>query len=356
MNFYKFLRPFLFMLPAETAHDMSIIFLKTIIKTKRPKIVEEILSNHIFDLYFSNPVGLAAGYDKNAEIFAKLYYYNFGFVECGTVTPQAQSGNPKPRLFRLTNDRAIINRFGFNNVGMEKFAKNLENGKSNLPNGYPIGVNIGKNKLQEDFLADYLTLVEQFYHKAHYLTINISSPNTPNLRDIQSSHNLEKLISKISDLSEVLARTHNRKTPIVYKIAPDQTEESLQDICDISLKHKIDGLIISNTTISRPGSLQSHLKTETGGLSGAPIKTLANKVLSEVYKTTKGKIKIIGVGGIESADDAYYRILNGASLIQIYSSLVYQGFNLSQQINIDLAEKLKMNGFKNIKEAIGAVI
>lgn len=356
MNFYKFLRPFLFMLPAETAHDMSIIFLKTILKTKRPKFAEEILSNHIFDLYFTNPVGLAAGYDKNAEIFAKLYYYNFGFVECGTVTPKAQSGNTKPRLFRLSEDRAIINRFGFNNVGMEKFAENLEQGKAILPNGYPVGVNIGKNKLQEDFLADYLTLVEQFYNKAHYLTINISSPNTPNLRDIQSSHNLEKLISNVSNLSKRLAKKNNKKTPIIYKIAPDQTDESLQDICNISLKHNIDGLIISNTTISRPDSLQSQHKIETGGLSGAPLKTLANKILSEVYKTCEGKIKIIGVGGIESADDAYYRILNGASLVQIYSSLVYQGFGLAQQINIELAEKLKMNGFKNIKEAIGAAL
>jgi dihydroorotate dehydrogenase len=344
------------MLPAEKAHDISILFLKTLAKTQRPDFAEKILVNHLFGLYFTNPVGLAAGYDKNAEVFSKLYNYNFGFVECGTVTPKAQSGNDKPRLFRLTEDRAVINRFGFNNVGMEQFTKNLENGKSSLPSGYPIGVNIGKNKLQEDFLADYLTLLEQFYNKAHYLTINISSPNTPNLRDIQSSHNLENLISNINNLALELEKKHDTRTPILYKIAPDQTEESLQDICDISLKHNIDGLIISNTTITRPDSLISKHKHETGGLSGAPLKTLANKILADVYKATNGKIKIIGVGGIESADDAYYRILNGASLIQIYSSLVYQGFGLAQKINIDLAEKLKMNGFKNISEAIGAGI
>ncbi|MBT4988944.1 MAG: quinone-dependent dihydroorotate dehydrogenase [Rickettsiales bacterium] len=355
MGYYKYLRPFLFLLPEEFSHNLSINYLKYLSFKKRSEL-SHILENHIFDMYFTNPVGLAAGYDKNAEVFSKLYNYNFGFIECGTVTPEPQIGNEKPRLFRLKEDNAIINRFGFNNVGMLEFQKNFTKGKNKIPAGFPIGINIGKNKHQEDFLSDYLTLVERFYPVANYLTINISSPNTPNLRDIQSLDNLDTLARNIRNLSKRLEKDHNKKIPILYKIAPDQTEESLQDICLISTKYKFDGLIISNTTTTRPELLKSKNKNESGGLSGKPLKTLANRILSEIYIETDGKIPLIGVGGIDSADDAYYRILNGASLVQIYSGLIYKGLDLANQINKELAYTLKINGFMNVSEAIGSGI
>jgi len=190
MSCYKLLRPLLFLFPEECSHDLSILYFKYLALSKRREF-SNILRNDVLDMHFTNPIGLAAGYDKNAQIFSKLYSYNFGFIECGTVTPKAQSGNSKPRLFRLKEDEAIINRFGFNNVGMEEFAQNIKGGKKHIPAEFPIGINIGKNKLQEDFLSDYLTLIEKFYPLANYLTINISSPNTPNLRDIQSRDNLE---------------------------------------------------------------------------------------------------------------------------------------------------------------------
>ncbi|MBL6784881.1 MAG: quinone-dependent dihydroorotate dehydrogenase [Rickettsiales bacterium] len=355
MNCYKLIRPLIFLLPEEFSHDLASSLIKNFTFKKRLK-TEEILSQHVLNTLFTNPVGLAAGFDKNAELFDQLYKYNFGFIECGTVTPKSQNGNAKPRLFRLPKDRALINRFGFNNVGMQKFAHNFNNNRTKLPSGYPLGINIGKNKNQEDFLSDYLSLIEKFYNEASYLTINISSPNTPNLRDIQNFANLNNLMENVDSLKQALENKFNKKTPILYKIAPDQTEESLQDICILSRKYKIDGLIISNTTITRPDYLRSKNKAESGGLSGAPLKTLANQILANIYKETDGKITLIGVGGIESGDDAYYRILNGASLIQIYSSLIYNGLGIVNKINKELSHLLKMNGFTNIKEAIGAAI
>ena len=278
---YKYLKTILFCFPAEFCHDLSIVYLNNCVKAKKIK-QDPILNQNLLGLQFESPIGLAAGYDKNAQIFDKSFGFNFGFAECGTVTPKPQSGNVKPRLFRLTKDQAIINRFGFNNVGKKQFLKNYRKGKKHLDPNFPIGINIGKNKDQIDNIADYLDLIEFFYPYANYLTINISSPNTKGLRDIQTKENLELLMTKVNKLIKNLKENNNYAPPILYKIAPDQSENSLQDICDLALQYQIDGMIISNTTISRPKSLKSKYKNEIGGLSGKPLNQMANKLLGEI--------------------------------------------------------------------------
>jgi dihydroorotate dehydrogenase len=340
---YNFARPMLFKLDAETAHNLSLAALKI---TPIPVLgnTDEALATDVAGLHFPNPVGLAPGYDKNAEVPVEIMRLGFGFCEVGTLTPLPQSGNPKPRLFRLVEDEAVINRMGFNNDGQKVAIARLRNIPASWLCG-PLGVNIGANKDSEDRIADYVTGVRDMAPYADYLTINISSPNTPGLRALQDKSALNDLLARA-----MAARPDS--TPVFLKVAPDLEPADIDDIVEVSLKQGIAALIVSNTTITRP-LLQSRHASETGGLSGAPLRDLAQQRLVDFRKASGGKMPLIGVGGISSAEDAYSRIRAGASLVQIYSALVYEGPGLARKINTGLARLLKRDGFSNIADAVG---
>ncbi len=343
---YNFVRPLIFKLDPEIAHNLAINFLKFLPRAATISVLNreyENLKQNLWNLDFANPFGMAAGFDKNAEVALTLAKFGFGFVEVGTVTPKAQIGNEKPRIFRLEEDRAIINRLGFNNSGAENFAKNVEKFFPQIK--IPLGINIGKNKDTEDAISDYLLLLERFGDKASYITINISSPNTKNLRDLQKEDQLDLF------LSEIMKR--KKKAPILLKVAPDLNVDEQEKIAEIVLKNKIDGMIISNTTIDRNLNLKSKYASESGGLSGAPLFKKSNEVLKNFHKFTQGQIPLVGVGGIASASDAYEKIKCGASLVQIYSAFIYQGFGLVEEIKKELSELVAKDGFKNVSESIG---
>ncbi len=352
---YRIFRPFIFLLDAEKAHNSAINFLK-----KFPKIAAFFIFNkkyknlqqRLCGLDFVSPIGMAAGFDKNAEIVEVLHKFGFGFVEAGTVTPLAQIGNEKPRIFRLKKDKAIINRLGFNNLGAENFAKNIEKiDKKTII----LGINIGKNKDTQNALDDYIYLLERFYDKASYITLNVSSPNTQNLRDLQGEQYLDEFLAAILARRNELAKNTKIKTPIFLKIAPDLELSEQKAIASLVLKHKVDAVIISNTTISRPQNLKSEQcqVLEKGGLSGLPLFELSNEVLRNFYKLTRGRVVLIGVGGVENAQDVYTKIRLGASLVQIYSSFIYQGFGSVAKMKKDLSKMVKKDGFQNISQAIG---
>ncbi len=306
---------------------------------------DPVLASRHWDLDFPNPLGLAAGFDKNGEVPDAMLALGFGFTEIGSVTPRPQPGNPKPRLFRLSQDDAVINRMGFNNSGLDAVAGRLA---ARARRGV-VGANLGKNKDTEDAASDYVKGVETLGPLADYLVINVSSPNTPGLRALQGRAPLAALIGRTR---EAVAKLPAAK-PLLLKIAPDLTEEDRVDIADVALASGLDGLIVSNTTITRPASLRSAVATETGGLSGAPLFAPSTKLLGEMYKLTGGKILLIGVGGIGSGQQAYAKIRAGASLLQLYSALVYGGPTLIPRINRDLAALLKRDGFATLTEAIG---
>jgi dihydroorotate dehydrogenase len=339
---YSALKPLLFLFDAESAHNMSLAALRCS-PLNQPK-GDARLAQTLAGLDFSNPVGLAPGYDKNAEVIGKAFGLGFGFVEAGTVTPLPQAGNPKPRLFRLIEDRAVINRMGFNNDGMEVVAARLLRLGSVRKAG-PVGINIGANKDSEDRIADYAKAIARLGPLADYVTVNISSPNTPGLRALQDKGALNELLAKVRDAAPT-------GKSIFLKVAPDLEPQDIDDIADVAIKNRIGALIVSNTTISRP-ALQSRHASETGGLSGEPLRDLAQLRLRDFRKATGGAVPLIGVGGIATAEDAYARIRAGASLIQIYSALVYEGPGLARRINAGLAGLLERDGFSNIADAIG---
>ena len=357
MNIYQFFRPLIFKIEPEKAHNLALNYLKFLPKfsalLSAPKNYEN-LNNSVWNLNFSNPIGMSAGFDKNAEIIMPLFNFGFGFVEAGTTTPIPQAGNEQPRIFRLIEDQAVINRLGFNNLGANYFYDNLS--KINKTSSQIIGVNIGKNKDTIDSSADYILLLEKFYNHADYITINISSPNTKNLRDIQNENLLNDFLQKIAKHKIDLQKISNKNTPILLKIAPDLEYEQQKNIAKIVLDNAIDGVIISNTTIERNINLKSSKSVEIGGLSGKPLFEKSTEVLRNFYRLTDGKIPLIGVGGISNANDAYAKIKNGASLVQIYSAFIYQGFGLVEDIKKQLSENLKKDGFKNISEAIGCSV
>jgi dihydroorotate dehydrogenase len=298
-------------------------------------------------LRFSNPVGLAAGFDKDARVPDAMAKLGFGFVECGTVTPRPQAGNPKPRLFRLTEDHAVINRMGFNNDGMTAMATRL--GRREDKAG-TLGINIGANKDSADRIADYRTGFAALGKLADYVTVNISSPNTPGLRGLQNRDDLEKLLGMLSE--ERASR--GWRVPLLLKIAPDIDDASMDDIAQVCLSARIEGLIVTNTTIARPASLKSPLAKESGGLSGAPLFAPSTGVLKAMRKRVGTKLTLVGVGGIASGADAYAKIRAGASLVQLYTALAYQGPSLIGRIKSELRAALKRDGFKTVGEAIGA--
>ena len=337
-------------LPPELAHSFSIQVLKYI-NLKYDSINDPILSQHILGLDFPNPIGLAAGFDKNAEVISSMFSLGFGFIEVGTITPLPQNGNPKPRVFRLEEDKGIINSLGFNNKGILKAKKNLIKLKSSSNKNRIVGVNLGINKNSKDSINDYLFGIESFCNLANYITINISSPNTVGLRDLQLRGKIENLIKQVVLKREKIDSL--TKIPIFIKISPDLNDDQLRDLALISLANNIDGLIITNTTINRPNNLLSKNKNFKGGLSGKPLFQASNKILKKMYNLTNGQIILIGVGGISSGSDCYEKIKSGASLIQLYSALTFSGPSLISKIKKELVDLIKTDGYKNISDLIG---
>ncbi len=329
-------------LDPETAHRLAIRALQ-VVPLPAPAADDPILETRIAGLTLSNPVGLAAGLDKNGEALEGLSRLGFGAVECGSVTPKAQPGNPRPRLFRLSEDRGIINRMGFNNEGLEPFAERL----ARRPRRTAIGANLGANKDTEDKAADYVTGLKRLAGLADYFTINISSPNTPGLRALQGREALDDLLGRIHE-----ARPADG-SPVFLKIAPDLSSDEIGMITEAAMAHGLDALIVSNTTLERPASLRSRFAAETGGLSGAPVRPFALKALTAAAEAAQGRLALIAVGGIETGEDAYARIRAGASAIQVYSGLIYAGPGMVGQIKRDLAQRLRADGFNGINEAIG---
>jgi len=343
MSFYAFLRPLVFALDAERAHRLTLGVLR--LKPARGRApVDPGLAVNVAGLAFPNPVGLAAGFDKDAQVPDAMLSLGFGFVEVGTLTPFPQPGNPRPRLFRLSEDRAVINRMGFNNGGQAAAFERLlkRRGRPGI-----VGVNIGANKDAADRIADYANGVRVMKDVADYLTVNISSPNTPGLRALQSRAALDEL------LAGVMEARGGARPPIFLKVAPDLEPADIDDIASVSAHRRVDGLIVSNTTISRP-KLRSIHAAETGGLSGAPLHDLALRRLRDFRIATGGRMPLIAAGGIGSAEEAYARIRAGASLVQLYSALVFQGPGLARRILRDLPKLLKRDGFDRVEQAIGA--
>lgn len=347
---YTLAKPLIRCVQPETAHHMALGALKRSMVSGAP-YDDPVLETTVFGRAFKNPVGLAAGFDKDADVPMQALRLGFGFVEIGSVTPKPQPGNPLPRLFRLDRDAAVINRMGFNSKGADYAAKRLSQLPLSRTSGV-IGVNLGKNKESDDAAADYVTGIEKLARFADYIVVNVSSPNTPGLRALQDKAELATLIDKVRD---ALNKAIDGETPpLLVKVAPDLTDDDIADIADIANGGAVDGLIATNTTIERPSSLQDLQKEETGGLSGKPLLEPSTKVLADFYKATDGKVPLIGVGGILSGDDAYKKIRAGAALVQLYSGMVFEGPSMPGRICRDLADLLKRDGFEHVADAVGA--
>jgi dihydroorotate dehydrogenase len=342
MALYPLLRPAIFAIDAERAHRLTIRALK-LKPPGKPAAPDPALGIRVGGLDFPNPVGLAAGFDKDAEVFAQMLGLGFGFVEVGTLTPRPQAGNPKPRLFRLPEDQAVINRLGFNNRGQAEAAVRLA--KRRRGRGI-VGINIGANKDSEDRIGDYARGVRTMAPLADYLTVNISSPNTPGLRALQDKGALTEL------LAAVAAERGANGPPVFLKVAPDLEPQDVEDIAEAAMGQRVDALIVANTTISRP-ALKSHRREESGGLSGAPLEPLALERLRDFRRVTGGALPLIAAGGIASGADAWARIRAGASLVQLYSALVYHGPGLARRIARELGLLMEQEGFASLAEAVG---
>ena len=349
MTITNFLFKIVRKLDPERAHSLTIQALKLGITPKYSNKSDEVLTSEVFGMKFQNPVGLAAGFDKSAEAFDSLDKLGCGFIEVGTLTLKPQVGNERPRVFRLEEDQAIINRYGFNNDGLSRAGKRLS---KRIKSTGVLGINIGINKDSTTPIADYVEALRIVSPLADYITINISSPNTPGLRDLQSSEKLEKLLRSI-EKSRSKNAGQTLTPPILLKIAPDLTEKEIKEIARIALKTRVSGLIISNTTVTRPALLKGLRKTEQGGLSGPPLFELSTKKLAQTYLACKGKIPLIGVGGVDSAETAYAKIRAGASLVQLYTAITYRGPCLFKSINDGLNLLIKNDNFRNVRDAIG---
>ncbi|HWZ36778.1 MAG TPA: quinone-dependent dihydroorotate dehydrogenase [Bradyrhizobium sp.] len=348
--FDAFSLPLLRWLDPEDAHRLAIQGLK-FLPPMRLRSDDSKLAVRAFGLNFPNPVGMAAGFDKNAEVPDALLKLGFGFVEIGTVTPRPQSGNPRPRLFRLERDEGVINRMGFNNDGAAAVLRRLA---ARANQGGIVGVNVGANKDSADRVADYVQLIEMFAPLASYFTVNVSSPNTPGLRNLQQASQLDDLLAKVIDARERV-REKAGDTPVLLKIAPDLGLAELDDVVHIARSRRVDGMIVANTTLARPAHLREGARaTEQGGLSGRPLLRLATRMVAETYVRAEGAFPLIGVGGIDSGGAALTRIRAGASLIQLYSSLVYKGIGLVEDIKRDLASTLLRTGRESLSEIVGA--
>jgi len=356
-------RPILFRLPAESAHEFALRSLSLALgSTTTRKFVARRLQREPFGklqrfgIEFSNPIGLAAGFDKNGTAAPALAALGFGFIEVGSVTSEPQPGNPRPRLFRLPQDRALINRAGFNNCGAAQLAENIKRRRPECI----IGVNIGKsrNVAIEDAIPDYLRSFDAVYDVADYVAVNVSSPNTPNLRELQRPDMLAELIKNLQQRNDELARQRSLAglKPLLVKIAPDLTEAEIESIVKVSTSQSIAGIIATNTTVRREGLRTSRAEIAAcgeGGLSGAPLSARANEVIALIYRLTQGKLPIVGVGGVFTAADAWEKICAGASLIQLYTGFIYEGPSVARRINEGMAEILQREGFGSLDEAVG---
>jgi dihydroorotate dehydrogenase len=343
--------PVLKALPPETAHRATITALKLGLGPVAGEPDDPVLAVTLWGRHFANPIGLAAGFDKDAEVVDPMLRLGLGFVEIGSVTPRAQPGNPRPRAFRLPDHQALINRYGFNNRGHAAAVARLEARRANGAAGPGLlGINVGRNKDSRDPDADYAAGIRAFARLADYLVVNISSPNTPGLRAMQSREPLQRLL-----VAATAARADGTaRPPLLVKIAPDLTPEDLEDVAEVALAAGIDGLIVSNTTIARPAGLPPDLAGEPGGLSGRPLMQPSTAVLRRMAKLVAGRLPLVGVGGVASGADAYAKIRAGASLVQLYTALAYRGPGLVGEIRRDLAGRLRADGFRSVAEAVGA--
>ncbi len=346
MSLHDLALPVMRRMDPERAHRLTIRALKAGLGPRASASVDPVLETTLAGIRLPNPIGLAPGFDKNAEVFGPMLAAGFGFVEAGTVTPLPQEGNPRPRIFRLAEDRAVINRMGFNNEGLEAVAARLAKRGRGV-----VGANIGANKDSEDRIGDYVTGLTRLWGLADYFTINVSSPNTPGLRALQTQGALQELLGR---LSEARARLPARgRVPTFLKVAPDLEDAEIETIVETTVAEGLEGIVVSNTTLSRP-NLGSANREESGGLSGAPLFELSTQVLARFSAVAEGRLALIGAGGVASGEQAYAKILAGASAVQLYSAMVYAGPGLVQRIARDLAARLKAEGFLNLAEAVGA--
>ena len=350
---YRTLRPLLFRLPPETAHELALHSLSLLPPGffSKPEISNPITR---FGLSFPNPVGLAAGFDKNGIALQSLAALGFGFIEAGTVTYHPQLGNPRPRLFRLPQDQALINRAGFNNGGAAAFVKRVERHRPDCV----LGVSIGKSKITplDEATGDYLQSFELVYKVADYIAVNVSSPNTPQLRELQQAEQLTGLLSALQSRGQELQQRYQKRVPLLVKLSPDLQRSELEMIVDVLRSLKIDGIIATNTTVSRDNLRTAAARVASygeGGLSGKPLRSVSTEMIAQLYRLTAGQIPLIGVGGIFTAEDAWEKISAGASLIQLYTGFIYQGPNIAQQINEGLARILAREGLANVDAAVG---
>lgn len=342
--------PMTHLLDPETAHNLAVKILKWGLVPRQKTEDPRTLRTSVFGFNLTNPIGMAAGFDKQGEAVEGLHKIGFGFVEIGSVTPKPQSGNAKPRVFRLPQDRAVINRYGFNSDGHDVVWKRLKKLKENKHFNGIVGINLGKNKESKDAVRDYIDGIKKFMDVADYFVINVSSPNTPGLRSLQSKQSLKQLLTSVNEAREVLGS----KQPLLLKLAPDLSDSERQDVADVILQKKsnVDGLILCNTTIARPNLIDPN-REESGGLSGAPLTDISTAMISDMYKRTRGSIPIIGVGGIFSGTDVYAKIKAGASLVELYTSYIYNGPPIVSKIKRELCEILEADGFSSVNDAIG---
>ena len=344
---FSVLRPFLFNLDPEVAHDLAIKSLKlNPLPSKMFEVEDEQMLNiQILGQNFPNPIGLAAGFDKSAEVYNSIIKLGFGFVEVGTVTPLKQFGNPKPRIFRLENDRALINRLGFNNDGMELIKSRI---KSKEKKGI-LGINIGPNKDTKNQKNDFCLGLKNFFDIADYITVNISSPNTKGLRDFHDQEKLKELLVALNKIK----KDNKSNIPLLLKVSPDIDENDIPEIIDVVMNNNISAIVLTNTTIGNRENLKDNAKNEQGGLSGEPLQKFSTNMIKKFYKLLNGKIPIIGVGGVNSGKSAYEKIIAGASLLQLYTGFVYRGPSTAKDIKKELIQILRSEGIKNIKDVIG---
>jgi dihydroorotate dehydrogenase len=349
IDLYPLVGPVLRALDPERAHGATIALLKSGLVPAAAGPDDPVLAQALWGIGFANPVGLAAGFDKNAEVPDAMLRQGFGFVEVGSVTPRPQPGNPRPRVFRLPVQGALINRYGFNNDGLDAVAARLS---SRQARPGIVGANIGKNKDTAEAADDYAAGIRRLAPLVRYLVVNVSSPNTPGLRTLQGRGPLEALLGR--SLEARAAAGLAKEPPLLLKVAPDLTEEDKADIAEVALASGIDGLVVSNTTVSRPAGLPPDVAAQAGGLSGTPLMAPSTRVLSEFYALTGGRLPLVGVGGIASGEDAYAKVRAGASLVQLYTALVYRGPALVAQIKRDLASLLRRDGYSSLAQAVGA--
>jgi len=361
MVYRSLVRRLLFSLPPETAHELALHSLSLL----RPKVINDLVTQRYasrstpvnrFGISFPNPVGLAAGFDKDGVALPALCALGFGFIEAGTVTFHAQPGNPRPRLFRLPEDKALINRAGFNNAGAAAFAERVKRERPQCV----LGVSIGKSKITplEKATEDYLASFDLVYDVADYVGVNVSSPNTPQLRELQQSEHLSSLLRALQERNQALQKVHQRERamPLLVKLSPDLTREELEMIVDVVVRLEVDGLIATNTTVSRDHLVTKRAQVAAlgeGGLSGAPLRATSTRMVADLYRLTKGKIPIVGVGGIFTAEDAWEKISAGASLVQLYTGFIYRGPGIAREINEGLERILNREGFSNLAAAVG---